>query len=342
MAPAPRARGPAPPPRARGPAPPPSSPPIADLDEASPPPARRPPPRARRRAADMGGVLVTGTRLPWWRRRRVAQALPPPPAPHGRFRWAYDTRGPKVRIGVLWFVLAVGAARLGGLALAALYGIVGMVAALQSAYAWRRSRPPRPHRLVAGLTAAGLAAASPAGVTAVAVALLAAVLLALALPGPGARHPTLSAHAGRGGGIPALATLRCGLPLGVAAAAPALVHGAGPELALALVLLVSAYEAGDYLVGSGAANLLEGPLAGAIGVLVVSFPISLVEPQPLAAEGVWALGALTALCCPLGQLAASAILPRGNVFAPALRRIDSLLVTGPVWVAFLLLDGRLG
>lgn len=289
----------------------------------------------------MGGVLVTGSRLPWWRRRRVAQALPPAPAPHGRLRWAYDTRGPKVRLGILWFVLAIGAARLGSAAVAAVYGLVASIAALQVAYAWRRSRPPRPHRLVAGLVAAGLAASSPAGLAAVTIALFLGVVVAVAVPGPGARHPALSVHAGRRGAVAGLVTLRCGLPLGGAAASPALVHAAGPEAVLVLVLLVSAYEAGDYLVGSGAANLLEGPVAGAIGVLAVSFAASLAEPQPLSSRTVWVLGALTALCCPLGQLAGSAMLPRGNVFAPALRRMDSLLVTGPAWVGLLLVTGRL-
>lgn len=291
----------------------------------------------------MGGVLVTGARLPWWRRRRVAHALPPPPAPHGRYRWVYDTRGPKVRLGIVWFALVLGAARLGAVALALVYGLAGTVAALQAAYAWRRARPPRPHRLAAAAVAFAMAAASPLGLASVAVALAIGVGLAVAFPGavkrpPPGRVAAAGPHVPHAGLGAALATLRCGAPVGAAAAAPALVAGAGAEAVLVLVLLVSAYEAGDYLVGSGAANLVEGPVAGGIGVLALSFAASLVEPHPFSPAGTVLMGALTALCCPLGQVLGSAVLPRGNVHAPALRRIDSLLVTGPAWVAALALS----
>jgi hypothetical protein len=43
-------------------------------------------------------------------------------------------------------------------------------------------------------------------------------------------------------------------------------------------------------------------------------------------------GALAAGLCPIGQLLGSAILPRSDARASALRRIDSLLVLGPAWV----------
>ena len=45
----------------------------------------------------------------------------------------------------------------------------------------------------------------------------------------------------------------------------------------------------------------------------------------------YAIG-VTGLCCPLGQLVASALLPRGNAWAPALRRLDSYLVAAPLWL----------
>jgi hypothetical protein len=46
-------------------------------------------------------------------------------------------------------------------------------------------------------------------------------------------------------------------------------------------------------------------------------------------------GILTALSCPLGQLLASALLPRGAAWAPALRRIDSYLLAAPLWLVLL-------
>jgi len=45
--------------------------------------------------------------------------------------------------------------------------------------------------------------------------------------------------------------------------------------------------------------------------------------------------ALATVCCPIGQLVGSALLPDPDSPAPALRRIDSFLVLGPLW-AYLL------
>jgi hypothetical protein len=98
------------------------------------------------------------------------------------------------------------------------------------------------------------------------------------------------------------------------------------------VLVVSAYEVGDYLVGSGARNAFEGPIAGAAAVLVVQFSISvlgLVEPFTISNGLLFA--ALAAVLCPLGQITASLVLPSVRAKAPAMRRLDSLILLGPVW-----------
>ncbi len=100
---------------------------------------------------------------------------------------------------------------------------------------------------------------------------------------------------------------------------------------IVLLFLAAAYDVGDYLVGSASANAIEGPLAGIIGVVVMTFAAAVVDP-PGFDGGVWAFGLLAAVLCPLGPLAASAILPRAAAFAPALRRLDSLLLVGPVWL----------
>jgi hypothetical protein len=47
--------------------------------------------------------------------------------------------------------------------------------------------------------------------------------------------------------------------------------------------------------------------------------------------GVALLG-VAALCCPVGQWIASAVLPRADAKVPALRRLDTLLLLGPVWL----------
>jgi hypothetical protein len=45
----------------------------------------------------------------------------------------------------------------------------------------------------------------------------------------------------------------------------------------------------------------------------------------------WLFGGLVLLLAPLGQLAASALLPSAKAPATALRRMDSLLLAAPVW-----------
>ena len=132
-------------------------------------------------------------------------------------------------------------------------------------------------------------------------------------------------------------TLRCGFFAGLAAGCVVLVHRQDAAAALVLILLICSYEAGDYLVGSGSTTVVEGPAAGCIGVLVATFAVSVVRPDLFGGAGeVWAVGVATALACPLGQLGASAVLPSGGAFAPALRRLDSYLLAAPVWALALL------
>jgi hypothetical protein len=66
-------------------------------------------------------------------------------------------------------------------------------------------------------------------------------------------------------------------------------------------------------------------------MLVITFVISAAGVPPFDFGGAWAFGALAAFLCPIGQLAASAILPSAGASAPGLRRLDSLLLAGPAW-----------
>jgi hypothetical protein len=337
-------------------------------------------------------VLVAGA-LPTRRlRRELHSADQADPAGFGRYRLVYDASRPRPRLGVLWFVAALGAIALGTGAVAVLYGAVAAVAGLQTAYAWRRGRP-RPLRPAAALIALVLPLVAVAGARPLGAAILVMVALtvavALSRPGrllagvrtsPPSRHPAPGAASGPAASDPAAAgvdrpsvgaspsdrsdrparrptgaiaaasplapggpvdaaaaSLRCGLFVGLAAASIVLVRGADAGAALAVLLLVSAYEAGDYLVGTGSTTAVEGPVAGIIGALVVTFALALFPPS--AGHGtvsMWLLGAATALGCPLGQLAGSVLLPSGGSFAPALRRLDSLLVVGPLWAVVIL------
>jgi hypothetical protein len=101
--------------------------------------------------------------------------------------------------------------------------------------------------------------------------------------------------------------------------------------ALVLVLVASAYEVGDYIVGSGSSMPIEGPLAGMTTATLVALPLSLMLVEPYDTAGVALLG-FAAVACPLGQVLASAVLPGAGAHAPALRRIDTLLLLAPLWV----------
>ena len=101
--------------------------------------------------------------------------------------------------------------------------------------------------------------------------------------------------------------------------------------AVTLVLLVAAYEVGDYLVGSGASSSIEGPIAGIVAMAAICAAIAVLRVPPFDGGAVFVFGGFAALLCPLGQVAASALLPRADAPAPALRRLDSLLLLGPAW-----------
>ena len=263
-------------------------------------------------------------------RRRSAAAKPSSKkaaAPRNR-RWRrlavhYDINGPRVRLGILWFLVTVVALVIGVGALAAVYGVTAGAAGLQTARAWRREKK-RPHRLTAGLGALGLTAAAAVDTALLGLALLvfAAAAVAVAVLRRRRRSVPLE-DAGW--------TLQCGLIVGMAAASVVLSYRFELGAAISLIVLVAAYETGDYLIGSGAGNSFEGPVGGLAAVLVVTFTIALLRVPPFEAGDAWVFGGLTAVLAPLGQLTASAILPSYNAAAPALRRLDSLLLLAPLW-----------
>jgi hypothetical protein len=291
---------------------------------------------------EQGSVLV-GRGLSRRRRRRIDSAVRlQARQAASRYRLVYDARGPKVRLGALWFLAALAAVALGPPLVAGLFAAVAAVAALQTSFARRRG-PVRPVRLVSGIVALGLPLVALAGSRAVGAALIVAVGLALASP----RLAALGDRTPPGGRVApvgvAAATLAAGMWVGLAGASVVLVRRASLAAAVVLLVLVAAYEVGDYLVGTGAANVVEGPAAGMIGLLVMTFTVSLLRPAPLHdVTTVWVLGVLTALACPLGQLLATSLLPSGGAHAPALRRLDSWLLAAPLWAVVVLPKVGLG
>lgn len=289
------------------------------------------------------GGVAAGEPTPPGRRRAAGQA---PPAGAGRAgrraapagpgaRWTggegsaarvgvvYNIDGPRVRLGLLWFLLALASLAAGRLAVAGVYGAVAAVGAAQAAVAWRRAArgarqgTVRPNAAVAAAVAAALPLAA-----AVSTALLGAALLA------GVAACLLTGGVRRGA-----RTLQCAAWVGGAAASVVVAHRYEPWAAVALILVVSAYEVGDFIVGSGAGNRLEGPIAGAASVLVVQFCVSAFGLPPFKLPDGLGFAALAAVLCPAGQLAASLVLPSAAARAPALRRLDSLLLLGPAWAS---------
>jgi hypothetical protein len=245
--------------------------------------------------------------------------------PRRRYAVVYDIEGPRVRLGLGWFLLALPALVLGPLTTALLYGVVAAIAAAQTARCWRKRRL-RPSEGVAAAGAGLISAGAVLGAGGLGLGLLAATGAALAAANADARsrNPLL---------VDAGWTLQCALGPGLAAGSMVLLVHYEIGAAIALLLLVSAYEIGDYLVGSGGSSVLEGPAAGLAAIVVVTFVISVLAVPPFDFTTAWLFGGLVGVLAPAGQLLASALLPSAASPASGLRRLDSLLLAGPVWAA---------
>ena len=201
-------------------------------------------------------------------------------------RLAYRPRpdGPHARLGVVWFVLAVGACVLGYLAVGVLFACVAVLAVLQLVRAW-------------------------------------------------------AAHGRRG----PFTLVRCAFLPATTVASVALLAYADMGAMVILLLLVSAYEIGDYLMGAEANGVLEGPVSGMAAVLVTTFAVSVLQLGPFDMRTVWVFGALVAVLAPFGAVLASAIAPSADEAGTALRRLDAWIVVAPVWAWLLLVHlGRIG
>lgn len=243
-----------------------------------------------------------------------------------RLAVVYDVNGPRVRLGVAWFLVAMVALAGGRWTVAALYAATAAFAALQTAREWRKAGA-RPHRPLAGAGAAAIGLAGAASTQLVGVVILAFVGASLFVAFSSAAASRRRSHPLDDAGF----TIRCGLFAGFAASCVAITARYSLTAVVGLVFVVAAYEIGDYLVGSGARNPFEGPVAGATAIVVTTFAITAIGLKPFVFPGSFALAALAAVLCPAGQLAASAILPKVDASASALRRIDSMLLLAPAW-----------
>lgn len=137
--------------------------------------------------------------------------------------------------------------------------------------------------------------------------------------------------------------VRCALLPATTAVSVALLAYVDMGAMVILLLLVSAYEIGDYLMGAEADGVLEGPVAGMAAVLVTTFAVSVLQLGPFEARAAWVFGALVAVLAPFGAILASAIAPSSDAAGTALRRLDAWIVVTPVWAWLLLVHlGRIG
>lgn len=251
-----------------------------------------------------------------------------------------DVDGPRVRLGVAWAAITVVAAALGPFPVAVVFAAVALGAAGQATRSWRGAsrRPYRPVAVAGAAVCAVAGGAGPLAVVAAAAATAVAAVTAEQLRFGGTRWD-------------ARTTIAIAVTIGVAASTPALaVDQLGFVPALVLLGLVHAIDASAFIVGSGAASRWEGPVAGAASAGAIGLAVAAVFVPPFRGASPWVLAVVAAVLVPLGGVVGSALLaPRERtgkggrsrpVAVPALRRLDALLVAGPVWVLLgrLLLD----
>ena len=241
-----------------------------------------------------------------------------------RYLVHYDIDGPRVRLGLAWFVGAVAALALGTVATALYFGVAFAAAASHALRTWRARGAPVDPRVALVTTALTVAAAAVHS-RAMGVAVLVLAVAAVALAAKDATGDLGAAFAR------ASLTLQTALPAAVAGGCFVLLAELELWAAISLLLLVSAYETGDFLIGSGSANAFEGPLAGGVAVLVVTLVVAALGFPPFGVGEAFAFGLLVAPGAFAGQILASVMLPHARALAPALRRVDSLLLTAPLW-----------
>jgi len=237
----------------------------------------------------------------------------------------HQSARPHGRLGLLWAAATVGFTVAGPGWLAGWLALAAMVAATQTAGVWRR-RGERPLAvLAAGIAVALPVAASFGSVNAAAINGVIVVGLLLAFV---ARLVRASPSPLRDMAL----TLTIAVPIGLAVASVVLLRHAGVLPALLLLAFAAVYDASAYLIGTGANSAWEGPVAGVAALVPLTILAAVVFIPPFSGVEPLVLGLLAAALAPIGPVAGSALLGDASANAPGLRRLDSLLVMGPIWM----------
>ncbi|MGI9022215.1 MAG: phosphatidate cytidylyltransferase [Acidimicrobiales bacterium] len=233
----------------------------------------------------------------------------------------HDNTRPHGRIGLAWAVVSVAATIAGPAWIAAWLGLSAFVGASQAAATHRAMEIHPPPWLAAAVSlgppvAAVFGARYVVGVTAVTLVL--ALLVRTFVTHRESAHSVSLA-------------LLIGTATGAAAASVALTREVDASAAIYLLACACIYDAGAYLVGTGASAAWEGPLAGVVALIPVTILAAVVLVPPFPSGTPLALGLLAAVLAPLGPLAGTAMLGSQEADAPGLRRVDSLMLLGPAW-----------
>lgn len=228
-----------------------------------------------------------------------------------------DTDGPLVRLGLVWAAVVLIAVTIGAVPVAVVVALVAGVAGAQTCRTW--PAPGRPLAAAAGslgLLLPLLALAGPVALVAAGGLLCGAAWVLARAAG---------AHPGR--------TVALGVAVGAAASSLVLARGMGFTEAMVLFACVAVYDASAYVVGAGAGNAWEGPAAGVASIGAVSLAVAAVYSGVFVGASPWLLALVVAVLAPAGTYLASALCGPVPARVPALRRLDSLLIAGPAWVA---------
>ena len=228
---------------------------------------------------------------------------------------------PHGRLGLAWAAVTLGVTVAGPSWLAGWLAVAAFIAGAQTCLVWRK-RGERPVTLAAAAVAGALPVAASFDLEAMIGVVVAGVLV------------TFVARLAAPTKVPSrdiALTLAIGVPIGLAAASPVLVRHTGIAATLLLLALICFYDASAYLVGTGAASAWEGPAAGITALVPVTIFAQVALLPPFSGTEPLVLGLLAAVLAPIGPVAASALLGDRAAHAPALRRLDSLLLLGPLW-----------
>lgn len=263
-----------------------------------------------------------------------------------------DIDGPRVRVGIFWFLILLAAISSGVVWTAVLWAYVGAVAALQvlaasdapqrqmrsSQSAQRQStqrqsaqRQSEQHQTAQALPMnvwhLGVAVVTAAFPLMAAYNLTRAGWMLIIIPAPLAflawvlsRNPKQFTRTLMAIVLPALAAIS------VVATVQVSVWSA-----LFLVVAVSLYDAGSFLIGAESGSRWEGPAAGILGIAATTFVFSILEFAPYTSVTALLVGVVLAIGCPLGQILVGAASPDRSPTS-ALRRLDSYVIAGPLFV----------